>query len=119
MSQILRFVEIYNGDCKIVESFVDFLVSYKKTGEWISNEIISKLKEDGLDIKDCWGQLFDNGPNMAGIYNGVQAHISRINGLAKFVPCAAHSLNLVGVHAAEVSPMMITFFGIIQNIFCF
>ncbi|CAL1279379.1 unnamed protein product, partial [Larinioides sclopetarius] len=42
--------------------------------------------------------------------SGVQAHIFKINDLAKFVPCAAHSLNLVGVHAAEVSVIMISFF---------
>lgn len=32
-------------------------------------------------------------------------------------PCAAHSLNLIAVHAASVSVKMISFFGIVQNIF--
>lgn len=66
--------------------------------------------KDGLDIQNCRGQGFDNGANMAGKYEGVQAHICQLNDLAKFVPCSAHSLNLVGVHAAEVSVMM-NFFG--------
>ena len=42
---------------------------------------------------------------------GVQAHISQTNDLAKCLPCVAHSLNLVAVHPAEVSVMMISFFG--------
>ena len=39
----------------------------------------------------------------------------------KHVPCAAHTLNLVGVHAASVSAMMVTFFGrpTVQAIFNF
>jgi len=67
---------------------------------------------------DCRGQCYDNGANMAGNNNGVQSHILRVNELATFLPCSAHSLSLVGVHAAEVSPM-ITFFGLIQNIYSF
>ena len=34
---------------------------------------------------------------------------SNQNELATFVPCAAHTLNLVGVHAAQVSPKIVTF----------
>ncbi|XP_065645782.1 uncharacterized protein LOC136076236 [Hydra vulgaris] len=56
---------------------------------------------------------------MSGKYNGVKAHIHSLNESARFVPCAAHTLNLVGVHAAEVSPLMITFFGKVQAIFNF
>ncbi|XP_025193537.1 uncharacterized protein LOC112593375 [Melanaphis sacchari] len=56
---------------------------------------------------------------MAGIYNGVQAHILQKNRLAVFVPCAAHSLNLVGVHAADTSPTITTFFGIVQKVYTY
>ncbi|KAL4149384.1 hypothetical protein QTP88_003345 [Uroleucon formosanum] len=91
----------------------------KKSGSGISNEILNTIRNNGLDIMDCRGQCYDNGANMAGSINGVQSHILRVNELATFLPCSAHSLNLVGVHAAEVSPMMITFFGFIQNIYLF
>lgn len=77
----------------------------------LSEEILEKLETDELDIQSCRGQDFDNGSNMAGKYEGVQAHIYKKNDLAKFVPCAAHSLNLVGVHAVEVSVLMVIFFG--------
>ena len=102
MSQIIRYVLIKEGQCTIEESFVDFIESHQKTGAGLAAEITDKLKRDGLKIEDCRGQGYDNGANMAGKYNGVQARINGLNELAIFVPCAAHTLNLVGVHAAEV-----------------
>ncbi|KAL4089005.1 hypothetical protein QTP88_024083 [Uroleucon formosanum] len=119
MSQIIRYVYISNGDIMIKESFIDFICTNEKSGSGISNEILNTIRNNGLDIMDCRGQCYDNGANMAGSINGVQSHILRVNELATFLPCSAHSLNLVGVHAAEVSPMMITFFGLIQNIYLF
>ncbi|KAL4089763.1 hypothetical protein QTP88_024734 [Uroleucon formosanum] len=118
MSQIIRYVYISNGDM-IKESFIDFICTNEKSGSGISNEILNTIRNNGLDIMDCRGQFYDNGANMAGSINSVQSHILRVNELATFLPCSAHSLNLVGVHAAEVSPMMITFFGLIQNIYLF
>ena len=38
------------------------------------------------------------------------AQISQLNEQAKYMPCAAQSLNLIGTHAASVSPLMITCF---------
>lgn len=72
-----------------------------------------------MDTKNCRSQGFDNGSNMAEIYNGVQAHILQKNSLAIFVPCVAHSLNLVGVNATETSTTIITFFGIVQKIYTY
>lgn len=60
---------------------------------------------------------YDNGTNMSGKYNGVQAKIQKINEYARFVSCAAHSLNLAGVHTASVTSDMVTFFGIVQKLF--
>ena len=72
-------------------------------------EIVNKLATDGLPLSDCRGQVYNNGANMAGIYNGAQAFITQQSNDARFVPCAAHSLNLVGVHASSVSAVMVTF----------
>nr|CAI5870317.1 unnamed protein product [Callosobruchus analis] len=119
MSQILRFVKVSEQKVTIEERFIDFIQSHEKTGEGLSKEILEKLEVDGLNIQDLRGQGYDNGSNMAGKYNGVQAKIKQINENADYVPCAAHSLNLSGVHAASVTPDMITFFGIIQKIFVF
>lgn len=103
----------------IKESFIDFICTNEKSGLGLSNEISNTIRNNVLDIMDCRGQCYDNGANITGNNNGVQSHILRVNELATFLPCSAHSLNVVGVHAAEVSPMMITFFGLIQNIHSF
>ncbi len=65
------------------------------------------------------GQTYDNASNMSGCYNGLQAHIKKINRLAHYVPCAAHSLNLVGVRAAESCVGAISFFGFVQTLYNF
>ena len=44
---------------------------------------------------------------MSGSYKGAQARIIQKNPLAKFCPCACHSLNLCGVSAAECCPEVI------------
>ncbi len=41
------------------------------------------------------------------------------NNLATFSPCASHTLNLVGVHAAGSSPEVSTFFGYINRLYSF
>ena len=73
----------------------------------------------GLDIKDCRAQNYDNAANMAGIYTGVQARIKTLNPLAHFVPCAAHSANLVGACAAECCLGAVNFFGFVQSLYNF
>ena len=96
-----------------------FIETKENTGTGLASDIVDKLQVDGLNINNCRGQSFDNGANMTGKIKGVQANITKLNELAVFVPCTAHSLNLVGVHAAETSPAMITFFGSVQKIFVF
>ena len=56
---------------------------------------------------------------MLGCYNGLQAHICQINPLAHYISCAAHSLNLVGVSAAEPRVKALSFFGFVQKFFNF
>lgn len=119
LSQIVRYVQIKNNKVSIEERFIDFIATKEKTGSGLASNVVKKLQSNGLDINNCRGQGFDNEANMAGKVNGVQSHILRLNKLATFVPCTAHSLNLVGVHAAETSPTMITFFRGVQKIYVF
>jgi len=62
-----------------------------------SDQAIDSL---GLDISNLRVQSYDNASNMSGIYAGLQARIWKLNPLALYVACAAHSLNLVGSCAA-------------------
>ena len=72
-----------------------------KTGADISNLILRTLEKYKIPIADCRGQGYDNASNMAGKYKGVKVLILEKHPLALFGPCATHSLNLCGVHAAQ------------------
>ncbi|KAG8444242.1 hypothetical protein GDO86_009431 [Hymenochirus boettgeri] len=95
----------------IEEGFIEFFDFFKKTGEEIAEMIMSRLSKFGLDLCDCRGQGYDNGANMSGRIKGVQARIQEKYPEAIYCPCAAHTLNLVGVHAAACCPEMKSFFG--------
>lgn len=71
---ILRYVsqnektEVFN----IFERFIEFINFNEKTGEGISNQLISKLENYKIPLLDCRGQGYDNGANMSGKIKGVQ-----------------------------------------------
>jgi hypothetical protein len=56
---------------------------------------------------------------MAGAYTGLQARVKSINNPAHFVPCAAHSLNLVGTPAAESCFNAVVFFKFLRELYIF
>ena len=114
---ILRMV-IFDGTKFVVkERFLQFSDCSKKTGEAITALILDVLSKHGILITFCRGQGYDNCSNMKGLYGGVQALILKENPLAKFSPCACHSLNLCGVHAAESCTDAKTFFGFAQGLY--
>jgi uncharacterized membrane protein len=45
--------------------------------------------------------------------------ISIRNPRALFVNCNNHSLNLAGLHAAKQDPVVVTFFGTVENLYVF
>lgn len=62
--------------------------------------LIKILRELDIDIMDMRGQGYDNGSNMRGKHSGVHKRVLDINPRAFYVPCSAHSLNLVDNDAA-------------------
>jgi hypothetical protein len=56
---------------------------------------------------------------MKGKHSGVQRRIRNINPRAFFVPCSAHSLNLIVNDAVKSSKEAIEFFDIIQKVYVF
>lgn len=67
----------------------------------MADAVFSILKNYNLDISYLRGQSYDNAKNMSGIYYDVQARIREVARLADFIPCSAHSLNLIGSYAAS------------------
>lgn len=118
---LIRYVH-YNEESnkwEIAESFVEFKQFHQKTGNEIAGMIQNVLTKPGIDIGDCRGQCYDNGANMSEKVKGVQAQILKNNSLATFSPCASHTLNLTGVHAAGSSEEMSGFFGFINHLYRF
>lgn len=111
-SQIIRYVVINGSEVKVVESFINFVETKGKTAEEITNTILTRLKNDGLDIKNCRGQAYDNAAVMAAKHSSQE-----INPNAEFVACTNHSLNLACLHAASTAINSITLLGTIEQLF--
>ena len=83
----------YSGEP--VERLLEFVPIFSHTGQSLADKIYKTLWVHNIGIKGCHGQAYDNVSNMSGKYKGVQTHIQNINPLAEYIPCTAHSLNLV------------------------
>ena len=81
--------------------------------------ILDFLEKYGIDISNCCGQSYDNASNMSCKYIGVQTIIKQHSQYAACIPCAAHSLNLVGKGSVECSPVVVRLFDIIQKLYTF
>lgn len=119
ISEVIRYVKKSSNVCEIKESFIDFIEIGGKTIEYIVQQIVEKLTLSGLDIGQCRGLSYDNSSNMSPTYKGVHAKIKEMSELVEFVPCLAHSLNLVGMNAVSSCPETVSLFGIVQKIFNF
>lgn len=114
---VLRYVFLEESEPK--ERLLKLLPGIGHSSSSLEEAVINCLSEFGLDIKYLRGQSFDNASNMSGAYTGLQARIKQHNPLAEFVPCAGHSLNLVGSAAAECCTEVVKFFGFIQELYNF
>ncbi len=56
---------------------------------------------------------------MSGRYKGMQQNVLETNKFAIYVPCAAHSLNLVGRSAVDCCQEAINFFSTVQLLYTF
>lgn len=103
-----------------VERFLAFLPMEGHTAQQIFDSLVQYTSEKGINLADCRGQSYDNASNMSGKYNGVQALVKeKFGAAAEYVPCYAHSLNLVGVCAAQACPEVVQFFDFVENIYVF
>ncbi|CAG5021481.1 unnamed protein product [Parnassius apollo] len=97
----LTFTVRYVTDQGPIERFLMFVPIEGHNAEYLTEVVVKFFKDNDIDINDCRGQSYDNASNMSGRYSGLQTRIREINKYADYIPCAGHSLNLVGVKAAE------------------
>ena len=92
LSLVLRFLD---ESCSIREEFVGFVhLKDGLSGKAISDAILSKVSDLGLDISRCRGQGYDGAGSVSGKQNGAAAHILRVNRKALYTHCYSHRLNL-------------------------
>ena len=102
-----------------VERFVTFLPNQGHKSQEMFDGLVKLLSEFEIDLQNCRGQSYDNASAMSGKFNGLQAKVAAVNPLAYWLPCAGHSLNLVGKAAAECCTQAIAFFDFLEAIFVF
>ncbi|KAG8451639.1 hypothetical protein GDO86_003726 [Hymenochirus boettgeri] len=118
IDQLTIIIRYVNKDVP-VERFLGFVPIHSHTGEHLESTLLTVLADKKIDIQHCRGQSYDNASNMSGKYNGLQARIRNLNPLADYVPCSAHSLNLVGTCAAECCLNAVSFFNFLEKIYTF
>jgi hypothetical protein len=115
----LTFIVRYVKSGIPIERFLKFIPIQGHTSENLFNEVSDTLAEHDIPISDCRGQSYDNTSNMSGRYNGLQAKLKSVNELADYIPCTSHSLNLVGVSAAECNLKAANYFSFVQTLYTF
>jgi hypothetical protein len=56
---------------------------------------------------------------MSGKYEGLQSSVKNKSNLAVYIPCTAHSLNLIGMHSVDCCIEAKSFFGFVQMLYNF
>ena len=76
----------------------------------ILEAIVTQVRDSKIPFEDCRGQAYDNGAIMKGKHQGIQARLLKKDPRGVFVPCGAHTLNLVIADAAKSSKDAVVFF---------
>ncbi|XP_013782254.1 zinc finger MYM-type protein 1-like [Limulus polyphemus] len=118
VDQLTFTVRYVGSHGRPIERFINFVEVHSHKAENFAN-VVKDVITENLDISNLRRQSYDNASNMAGAYSGLQARIEELNKLAHFVPCAAHSINLVGASSTDSCLDAITFFNFLQNLYTF
>ena len=117
MTMIILHLHVSGSDVTVFEHFTGFIHVKSSTPSSLTESVLQKLNELGLDSSNCEDRGYDNGANMAGKKNGLQNKILQLNPQARFVPCSCHSLNLVLSDCAKSNVTFMTFFGSLQKLY--
>ena len=99
-----------------VERFVKFVPNQGYKAQEMFEGLMKFLADHDIHIHNCCGQSYDNASAMSGRYNVLQAKVAVVNYHAVWIPCAGHSLNLVGQASAECCQAAVAFFDFLEAI---
>ena len=125
MSIIFRYVQIIRDEtCKplklnIKETFMGFHNTTNHSASGMTEQILSFLNSQSINLKKCRGQGYDGANVLKGAYNSVQTRIKNIEPLAEYVHCASHNLNLVINDTVSGCKEVVNFFTLLQEIYTF
>ena len=102
-----------------MERFLIFIPIFFHGAKALTDTVVDFLYENKIPLSNCRGQSYDNASNMPGRYTSLQARIHQLDEFAIYVPFAGHSLNLVGVKAAECCLQTVKFFDFVQRLYSF
>nr|XP_033475584.1 zinc finger MYM-type protein 1-like [Epinephelus lanceolatus] len=120
VDQLTFVFRVVSADGRVVERLIGFEPIHSHTGVSLAEAVIEMVRGLGLDLSNCRGQSYGNASNMSGKYSGLQAHLKKQNPLIHYTPCAAHSLNLVGVNCIDnCCEEVNSFFDLLQSMYTF
>lgn len=102
-----------------VKRFIQSIPNAGHKAQDMAYAVTETLDSFAIDIKNCRRQSYNDAANMSGAYNGLQARIKQVSPLAEYIPCAAHSLNLVGECAAGSCTEASAFSNLLQELYNF
>ncbi|XP_065662914.1 zinc finger MYM-type protein 1-like [Hydra vulgaris] len=103
----------------VYELFFCFLQIKSHDDKSLITDILDLLERYDIDITNCRRQAYDNASNISGKYSGLQARLKERSELAFYIPCAGHSLNLVGQCSVSECINSINYFGVLQCLYSF
>ena len=102
----------------VLAKFVKFLPIRGPTGHQLADLLFEFIEDNGISLKDLRGQSYENASNMSGKYKDLQAIIKKCSHQSEYIPCVAHSLNLVEKCAAECCQSMVRFSCLFRDSMC-
>ena len=95
--RLKKIVNYYvDSVCVIRQEILGFLhCDLGLLGKPLAETVLGRLVNYGLGIRNCSGHSYDRAAAAYGHFNGLSAHICKINSKAIYMHCHSHRLNLV------------------------
>ncbi|XP_050065265.1 zinc finger MYM-type protein 1-like [Aphis gossypii] len=116
---LMAIVLRYCTSTGVEERLLGFFPIKDHHGQSMYKVLHDFLEKSKLNIMNIRGQSYDNASNMSGQFKGLQAYVKNKNPLAVFIPCTAHSLNLVGINSVNCCTEAVNFFDFVHKLYNF